>query len=136
MSSTAAAFLGSTILAAVIIGAALITRARRPPLSSRPEGAPDDANPNCKRCGRRIEVDPGLSVGALEGMHWLCFHLEYEHSTDPDLPCTDFSGCPWWTIRYYEERLRQLGVDPKEVVQQGIEREADERYLDEPREDG
>jgi hypothetical protein len=61
-----------------------------------------DAKERCRRCGQRIEVDPDLSTSVFEGMHWLCFHLDYEHSTDPDLPCADFAGCPWWTIRYYE----------------------------------
>ncbi|WP_051571559.1 hypothetical protein [Ruminiclostridium cellobioparum] len=31
----------------------------------------------------------------FEQMHWLCFHLEFEHSNyDPDEPCDDPS-CPW-----------------------------------------
>lgn len=79
----------------------------------------------CRRCGRVIEVDLAMSVGALEGMHWLCFHLEYEHDTDPDLPCTDFAGCPWWTIRHYERRLRELGLDPRRVLFEEMEREVD-----------
>ncbi len=90
----------------------------------------------CKRCGRKIEVDPQLSHDVFEGMHWLCFHLEYEHSTDPDLACSDFSSCPWWTIRYYEDRLRELGEDPKTVVQDGVKRVANERYPHQPRQDG
>jgi hypothetical protein len=48
-------------------------------------------------------------------MHWLCFHLEFEHDADPDVPCSDILGCPWWTIRNYEEKLRQLNIDPSAV---------------------
>ena len=82
---------------------------------------------NCKRCGRAIEVDPDLSRNVFEGMHWLCFHLEFEHANDPDLPCSDFASCPWWTIRYYEDRLRQLGADPEAVLRESVEQEASNR---------
>jgi hypothetical protein len=58
-------------------------------------------------------------------MHWMCFHLEYEHDTDPDVACGDYSSCPWWTIRYYEEKLRELSVDPKEVVLDGTRRNSE-----------
>jgi hypothetical protein len=84
-------------------------------------GMPD----TCKRCGRQISVNPSLSKDAFEGMHWLCFHLEFEHGDrDADLPCSDFTSCPWWTIRHYEERLEQMGVDPKLVIQEAIRRHA------------
>jgi hypothetical protein len=79
-----------------------------------------DVPANCKRCGRRIDVDPALSADVFEGMHWLCFHLEFEHSTDPDVACGDYTSCPWWIIRHYKDRLRQLGVDPDEVLQTAI----------------
>ncbi|HEV8435175.1 MAG TPA: hypothetical protein VGR95_17325 [Thermoanaerobaculia bacterium] len=80
------------------------------------------ANPNdrCKRCGRAIEVNPQVSADVFEGMHWLCFHLEFEHTTDPDVKCTDYTSCPWWLIEHYEQRLKELGVDPSEVIQSAI----------------
>lgn len=35
----------------------------------------------------------------FERMHWLCFHLEFEHGDyDPDEACDD-SGCPWSLIQ-------------------------------------
>lgn len=34
---------------------------------------------------------------AFERMHWVCFHLEYEHQGDPDEPCPDPS-C-FWRVR-------------------------------------
>ena len=74
----------------------------------------------CKRCHRPIELNAALSADVFEGMHWLCFHLEYEHSTDPDTACEDVSSCPWWTIRHYEERLRSLGLDPRDVLDDAI----------------
>lgn len=74
----------------------------------------------CVRCQRLITVDPALSADVFEGMHWLCFHLEYEHDTDPDTPCRDFTTCPWWKIKYLEDRLRELGVDPAEVISDAI----------------
>ena len=93
----------------------------------RPAATPplkDDPN-RCRRCGLVIEVDLALSVGALEGMHWLCFHLEFEHDADPDLPCADILGCPWWTIRHYEEKLRQLNIDPSDVRLDALNRGLD-----------
>lgn len=84
-----------------------------------------DMPDTCKRCGRKISVNPALSRDVFEGMHWLCFHLEFEHGdTDPDLPCSDFTSCPWWTIRHYEEKFRQMGFDPKAVIQEAIDRHA------------
>ena len=77
----------------------------------------------CKRCGGKITVNPQLSQDAFEGMHRLCFHLEFEHGDiDADLPCSDYTSCPWWTIRHYEEKLRQLGVDPRTVIEDAIRR--------------
>jgi len=93
------------------------------------KGIATPASDVCKRCGRAILVNPAVSADVLEGMHWLCFHLEFEHGeTDPDLPCSDFTGCPWWTIRHYEDKLRELGVDPAIVRQEAIHRISSERY--------
>lgn len=85
-----------------------------------------DIDPSkCQRCGRVIEVDPDLSVGAFEGMHWLCFHLEFEHNTDPDVACSDILSCPWWTIRNYEQKLRDLGYEPADICLEALERTSD-----------
>ena len=51
-----------------------------------------DAHPRCPRCGRPIEVNRDLADELFEGMHWLCFHLEFEHPGDPDAPCAA-PGC-------------------------------------------
>jgi hypothetical protein len=73
------------------------------------------------RQGWPSDFDRYEDADVFEGMHWLCFHLEFEHGeTDPDLPCSDFSSCPWWTIRHYEAKLRELGVDPAVVIEQAI----------------
>lgn len=48
----------------------------------------------CKACGKEIRVNEKLSE-VHEGMHWLCFHLLFEHDGyDPDEACDDLS-CPW-----------------------------------------
>jgi len=54
-------------------------------------------------------------------MHWLCFHLEFEHSTDPDEACEDAS-CPWRHIQFYREALQDLGQDADAVLAQAIDR--------------
>ena len=43
----------------------------------------------CKKCDRPITTDAALARAVFEGMHWLCFHLEFEHPEDPDVPCGD-----------------------------------------------
>ena len=68
--------------------------------------------PVCKRCGRAISIDPLFDPEVLEGMHWLCFHLEFEHEGDPDRPCLDIS-CPWRRIQFYQAALSRAGIDPK-----------------------
>ena len=72
----------------------------------------------CVRCRKLIEVN-ALNYELFERMHWLCFHLEFEHEADPDEPCSD-PTCPWWTIEVYERKLKQLGYDPREIITQAI----------------
>ncbi len=81
----------------------------------------DDNRVLCRRCGRPIVADPGLSHHVFEGMHWLCFHLEYEHEGDPDLPCNDPS-CRVWRLEVYESKLRELGLEPSDVLGAAVEK--------------
>ena len=86
---------------------------------SRIAGTEADAGLDCARCRRPIVADPAASRDLLEGMHWLCFHLEFEHDGDPDLPCSD-TGCPQWRLEVYAAKLRELGADPREVLDDRI----------------
>jgi hypothetical protein len=74
----------------------------------------------CKRCGREVVVNAD-NLELFEGMHWICFHFEFEHQGDPDEACKDAS-CPWWQIAALEERLRVLGVDPEKVIDDAIKK--------------
>jgi len=48
----------------------------------------------CKSCGQPVRVNEDY-YDVFEGMHWLCFHLSFEHGNyDPDEPCDD-PNCPW-----------------------------------------
>jgi hypothetical protein len=48
----------------------------------------------CKRCGQPIKINKDSS-DVFEDMHWLCFHMEFEHGEyDTDEACDDPS-CPW-----------------------------------------
>lgn len=59
---------------------------------------------NCKRCGKAVQVYRD-DYDVFEGMHWLCFHMEYEHgSYDPDEPCDDPS-CPWNRFNHKNEHI-------------------------------
>jgi hypothetical protein len=50
--------------------------------------------PICVRCKEPVKVYKD-QYDVFEKMHWLCFHLEFEHgSYDPDEACDDPS-CPW-----------------------------------------
>lgn len=55
----------------------------------------------------------------FEGMHWLCFHLEFEHGGDPDKACAD-PACPWWIIEVYKAAIINLGADPESVITEAI----------------
>lgn len=48
----------------------------------------------CQKCGKPVILN-AANYETFERMHWVCFHLEYEHGTfDPDQPCDDPS-CFW-----------------------------------------
>lgn len=50
----------------------------------------------CRKC--RNPVKNKEQYDLFEGMHWLCFHFEFEHGEyDGDEPCDDPS-CPWNVI--------------------------------------
>ena len=74
----------------------------------------------CRRCNQAITVNAD-SYDVFEQMHWLCFHLEFEHQGDPDEACGD-PGCPWWHIEVLRDRLRQLGFDPKKTIDDAIKK--------------
>ncbi|MGE5391621.1 MAG: hypothetical protein ACM3PE_11225 [Deltaproteobacteria bacterium] len=48
----------------------------------------------CIRCGNPVRVSRD-KYEFYDRMHWICYHLEFEHSEyDPDEPCED-PNCPW-----------------------------------------
>ena len=55
-----------------------------------------DESLKCTRCGRPV-VSQANHYHTFERMHWVCFHLEFEHQGDPDEPCGDPS-C-FWRVR-------------------------------------
>lgn len=57
----------------------------------------------------------------FEQMHWLCFHLEFEHQGDPDTFCGD-PDCPWWQIEVYKQRLLQLNISLDDVLSDAIKK--------------
>ena len=73
---------------------------------------------NCVRCNLPVEKN-AASYELFEGMHWLCFHLEFEHDADPDTPCSDPS-CLWWHIQVFRQKLAKLGADPDKVIDEAI----------------
>lgn len=75
--------------------------------------------PLCRLCGRPVAVNR-THYGTFEKMHWLCFHLSFEHDGDADEPCQDPS-CSWWHIRVYRQRLERLGCDPEEVLGEAVD---------------
>ncbi len=82
-----------------------------------------DVLPRCARCGRSIEVNSALAADHFHGMHWLCFHLEFEHPGDPDAPCTS-PTCHVARPQIYAQALRDAGIDPQAVMRQAIARQS------------
>jgi hypothetical protein len=82
-------------------------------------------NPICVRCNKPV-VKNKEYYETFEKMHWICFHFEFEHPTDPDQPCGD-PGCPWNYIKIYEKKLNDLGINPQEVVIKSIEEQQDKK---------
>ena len=61
-------------------------------------------DPICTRCGLPVKKNKD-SYELFEKMHWLCFHLEFEHGEyDPDEGCDDPS-CPWNRITHRSEDI-------------------------------
>lgn len=73
----------------------------------------------CSRCGEPVVVRVD-DYDLFEKMHWLCFHLEFEHHSDPDEPCQDPS-CPLWHVQVYRTALSDLGHDPEAILAQALE---------------
>lgn len=80
----------------------------------------NDPAPICIRCGQLVTVNRE-HYELFERMHWLCFHLEFEHQGDPDAPCRDPS-CPWWHIEVFRGELESLGRDPGTVLSEAVDR--------------
>jgi hypothetical protein len=72
----------------------------------------------CVRCHQPVTIHRS-DYDLFEQMHWLCFHLEFEHQADPDEPCSDPS-CPRWHIEVFRAKLAELGYDPQEVLNDAI----------------
>jgi hypothetical protein len=66
-------------------------------------------------------VNRDLAAELFEGMHWLCFHLEFEHPGDPDAPCTD-PTCHVIRPQIYAQALREVGIDPQNVMREYVAR--------------
>jgi hypothetical protein len=73
---------------------------------------------NCKSCGSEIDE---TSYETFEGMHWLCFHLAFEHTTDPDEPC-ESRLCPIWHLQILKEHLEKSGQDVDEIINNAVEK--------------
>ena len=69
----------------------------------------------CTRCGRPVRRHRESYHDLFEKMHWLCFHLEFEHEGDPDEPCSDAS-CHAWQLEVFRRKLEELGHDPDDVI--------------------
>jgi hypothetical protein len=73
----------------------------------------DEPSP-CVRCGRPVVVNREW-YDVFERMHWLCFHLEFEHGDhDPDEGCGDPS-CPM--AGTHANYLRDVGFELREQAQ-------------------
>ncbi|MEO8334277.1 MAG: hypothetical protein ABI664_04860 [bacterium] len=74
----------------------------------------------CARCGTPVTVNRE-NYELFDRMHWLCFHLEFEHDADVDAQCSDPS-CPWFIIEALRRGLTDAGVDPTVILMNAISR--------------
>ena len=73
--------------------------------------------PICVRCQQPVKKNAS-SYGIFEHMHWLCFHLEFEHQGDADQACGD--PCPWWHIEVFRRKLVALDVNPDDLMKEAV----------------
>ena len=73
---------------------------------------------NCKSCGSEIDE---TSHETFEGMHWLCFHLAFEHTTEPNEPC-ESRLCPIWHLQILKEHLEKSGQNVDEIINNAVEK--------------
>ena len=64
----------------------------------------------CRFCNKPLDENSDSSL--FEGMHWLCFHLCFEHDGSPDLPCLDPS-CLWNQLQELREMAKPSSVVSK-----------------------
>jgi hypothetical protein len=76
---------------------------------ARVSDARTEGFPACRRCGLAVEAN-AEAYDVFEQMHYVCFHLEFEHQGDPDVECSA-GGCPAAGIRVPSLYLRTDGVD-------------------------
>lgn len=82
----------------------------------------EERTPACRLCGKPVSVNRDR-YDVFERMHWLCFHIVFEHRADPDEPCMD-PDCPWWHLQVFRRKLEGLKYDPQEIINEAM----DERY--------
>lgn len=72
--------------------------------------------PVCRACNRPVVVERER-YEVFEGMHWLCFHLAFEHGDfDPDEPCGDVE-CPWSRIEALQGLLHDMGMTAEAITE-------------------
>lgn len=80
----------------------------------------EDADPICKLCGHPV-VKNRERYDVFGQMHWLCFHIVFEHmGSDSDEPCKD-PDCPWRQMEAYRAELQRLGINPDELTLWGLD---------------
>jgi len=72
----------------------------------------------CARCHQPV-VRFYDEYGVFEQMHWMWFHLEFEHTGDADSPCDDVSY-PLWHLEAFRQKLRDSWCDPDGILETAI----------------
>lgn len=71
--------------------------------------SPGSEGPACRRCGLAVVANLA-QYDVFEGMHYVCFHYEFEHRGDPDVEC-HAGGCPASGTVLASLRWRVAGAD-------------------------
>jgi hypothetical protein len=75
----------------------------------------------CKLCGKPVGPHNPDFPDPAPDMHHICYHIAFEHDTDPDQPCRHIN-CLQFLLQVYRDKLVALGVDTDDLVDQALQK--------------
>jgi hypothetical protein len=79
------------------------------------------SDPLCRLCGKPVGPHNPDFLDPAPDMHHICYHIAFEHDTDPDQPCQKITFLQF-LLQTYREKLATLGVDADDVVEEALQK--------------